>query len=48
MNQDVSLLKRLNMSSGFEVAVAVALGYKADETVSGRGSHEGRFEAGFL
>ena len=48
VNQDVSLLKRLNMSSGFEVAVAVALGCKADETVSGRGSHEGRFEAGFL
>ena len=48
VNQDVSLLKRLNVPSGFEVAVAVALGYKADETVSGRGSHEGRFEAGFL
>lgn len=48
VNQDVSLLKRLHVPSGFEVAVAVALGCKADENVSSRGSREGRFEAGFL
>ena len=48
VNQDESLLNKINVPDGFQVAAAVAIGYEAAGDTSGRGSREGRFEVEFI